>query len=174
MSGGESPLIKSPYLCEQGFPGGSDSKESVCSAGNLGLIPGSARSSGEGNGGPLQYSCQSIPWTEEPGGLRSMRSPRVRHDWATNTHLLMLATYFLKGFYVMSLDIRYARRILSSLRIIFLSQTRPVIKKYWREVEKYCFWFKHTYANRMFFTHDTSDTKCVRFSCFCFFPPTQT
>ena len=24
-----------------------------------------------------------IPWTEEPGGLRSMRSPRVRHDWAT-------------------------------------------------------------------------------------------
>ena len=26
-----------------------------------------------------------IPWTEEPGGLQSMRSQRVRHDWATNT-----------------------------------------------------------------------------------------
>ena len=27
-----------------------------------------------------------LPWTEEPGGLRSMGSPRVRHDWANNTH----------------------------------------------------------------------------------------
>ena len=41
----------------QGFPGGSDSKESACSAGDLGLIPGSGRSPGEGNGNPLQYSC---------------------------------------------------------------------------------------------------------------------
>ena len=27
-----------------------------------------------------------ILWTEEPGGLQSMRSQRVRHDWVTNTH----------------------------------------------------------------------------------------
>ena len=40
-----------------GFPGGSDGKESACSAGDPGLIPGSRRSSGEGNGNPLQYSC---------------------------------------------------------------------------------------------------------------------
>ena len=40
-----------------GFPGGSDGKESVCKAGDLGLIPGSGRSSGEENGYPLQYSC---------------------------------------------------------------------------------------------------------------------
>ena len=40
-----------------GFPGGSDGKESVCSAGDLGLIPGLGRSPGEGNGNPLQYSC---------------------------------------------------------------------------------------------------------------------
>ena len=39
------------------FPGGSDSKESACNAGDLGLIPGSERSPGEGNGYPLQYSC---------------------------------------------------------------------------------------------------------------------
>ena len=39
-----------------GFPGGSDSKESACNAGNLGSIPGSGRSPGEGNGNPLQYS----------------------------------------------------------------------------------------------------------------------
>ena len=39
-----------------GFPGGSDGKESACSAGDLGSIPGSGRSYGEGNGNPLQYS----------------------------------------------------------------------------------------------------------------------
>ena len=39
-----------------GFPGGSDGKESACNAGDLGLIPGSERSPGEGNGYPLQYS----------------------------------------------------------------------------------------------------------------------
>ena len=40
-----------------GFPGASDSKESACNAGDLGLMTGSGRSSGEGNGNPLQYSC---------------------------------------------------------------------------------------------------------------------
>ena len=40
-----------------GFPGSSDSKESACNAGDPGLIPGSGRSPGEGNGNPLQYSC---------------------------------------------------------------------------------------------------------------------
>ena len=40
-----------------GFPGGSDGKESACNAGDLGSIPGSGRSPGEGNGNPLQYSC---------------------------------------------------------------------------------------------------------------------
>ena len=45
----------------QGFPAGSDSKESACSAGDLGSIPGSGRSPGEGNGNPLQYSCLENP-----------------------------------------------------------------------------------------------------------------
>ena len=40
-----------------GFPGGSDGKESACNAGDLGSIPGSGRSPGEGNGNMLQYSC---------------------------------------------------------------------------------------------------------------------
>ena len=39
------------------FPGGSDGKEPACSAGDLGLIPGLGRSSGEGHGYPLQDSC---------------------------------------------------------------------------------------------------------------------
>ena len=42
---------------EEGFPGGSDGKEFACNAGDLGLIAGSGRSPGEGNGNPLQYSC---------------------------------------------------------------------------------------------------------------------
>ena len=41
--------------------GGLDGKDSACSAGDLGLIPGSGRSSGEGNGNPLQYSCLENP-----------------------------------------------------------------------------------------------------------------
>ena len=40
-----------------GFPGGSDGKESAYNAGGWASIPGSGRSSGEGNGNPLQYSC---------------------------------------------------------------------------------------------------------------------
>ena len=40
-----------------GFLGGSDGKESACSAGNTGSILESGRSPGEGNGYPLQYSC---------------------------------------------------------------------------------------------------------------------
>ena len=45
------------YTLKRGFPGQSDGKESACNAGNLGSIPGSKRSPGEGNGYPLQYSC---------------------------------------------------------------------------------------------------------------------
>ena len=41
----------------ESIPGGSDGKKSACNARDLGLIPGSGRSSGEGNGNPLQYSC---------------------------------------------------------------------------------------------------------------------
>ena len=39
------------------FPGGSDCKASTRNAGDLGSIPGSGRSPGEGNSNPLQYSC---------------------------------------------------------------------------------------------------------------------
>ena len=67
-----------------GFPGGSDSKASACNVGDLGLIPGSGRSPGEGNGNTLQYSCLKIPWTKEHGRLQSMGSQKVRHDWATS------------------------------------------------------------------------------------------
>ena len=40
---------------------GSESKESACNAGDLGSVPGSGRSPGEGNGNPLQDSCLGNP-----------------------------------------------------------------------------------------------------------------
>ena len=54
------------------FPGGSDSKESTCNAGNLGSVPGLGRSPGEGNGYPLQYSC--------------LESPMGRGAWEVTVH----------------------------------------------------------------------------------------
>ena len=47
------------------FPGGSDGKQSVYNAGDLGSIPGSGRSPGEGNGNPCQYSCLENPMDGE-------------------------------------------------------------------------------------------------------------
>ena len=49
-----------PWLSKD-FPGGSDGKASVYNSGDPGLIPGSGRSPGEGNGNPFQYYCQENP-----------------------------------------------------------------------------------------------------------------
>ena len=49
------------YTC----PGGSDGKASAYSVGDPGSIPGSGRSSGEGNGNLLQYSCLENPTDKE-------------------------------------------------------------------------------------------------------------
>ena len=79
------------------FPGGSDYKESACFAEHLGLIPGSERSPGGGNGNPLKYSClENSMDREEPGRLYSIGSRRAGHDWATNTYTF----YFLRSFYM--------------------------------------------------------------------------
>ena len=66
----------------EGFPGSSDGKESACNAGDLGLIPGSERSPGEGNGNLLQYYYLGNR-KEEPGRLESRGSKRVGHDLET-------------------------------------------------------------------------------------------
>ena len=55
-----------------GFSGGSDGKESACSAGDLGSIPGLGRSPGGGMTTHPSILAWRIPWTEEPGGLQSM------------------------------------------------------------------------------------------------------
>ena len=67
----------------QGFPNGSMGKESTCNAGDIGdvgSIPGSGRSLGEGNGNPLQC-CLGNPMDREvPGGLQSMGSEECLSD----------------------------------------------------------------------------------------------
>ena len=76
-----SLLLYAYDLLIRGFPGGSDSKESSCKAGDPGSIPELGRFPGEGNGYPLQYSClENSMDREEPGGLQSMGSQRIRHN----------------------------------------------------------------------------------------------
>ena len=55
-------------------------KRLAYNVGDLGSIPGSGRSSGEGNGTPLQYSSLENLWTEQRGGPQSMGSQSVKHD----------------------------------------------------------------------------------------------
>ena len=59
-------------------PGGSDGKESVCIVGELGSIPGSRRSLGEGNGCPLQYFCLENSMDKGP---RWATVHRVAKSW---------------------------------------------------------------------------------------------
>ena len=82
---------------EKDFPGGSVGKESSCHAGDLGWIPGSGRSPGEGNGNPLQYSWASLvaqlvknlptvqeTWVRSP----SWEDPLEEEDIATHSSIL--------------------------------------------------------------------------------------
>ena len=66
-----------------GFPGGSAGKESACNAGDPGLIPGSERSPGEGNGNPLQYSCLKNPMDRGIWQARVHGVTPVGHDLVT-------------------------------------------------------------------------------------------
>ena len=68
-------------LSKVGFPDGSaDLPVNAETAGDAGLILGSGRSPGGGNGNHSSILAGKIPWTEEPGRLQSMGSQRVRHD----------------------------------------------------------------------------------------------
>ena len=62
---------------------------------DTGLIPGSGRSPGGGNGTHSSILAWEIPWTEEPGRLQSIASQRVRHGACMHTHMhyLVLLTF---------------------------------------------------------------------------------
>ena len=63
-----------------GFPGGSDSEEYACSAGDPGSVPGFGRSLEKGVATHSSILAWRIPWTEEPGGLESVGLQTVGHD----------------------------------------------------------------------------------------------
>ena len=71
---------------DKGFPSGAEVKASACNVGDLGSIPGSGRSPGEGNGNPLQYSCLKNPVDRGAWWATVHGSQRVGHDWATSLH----------------------------------------------------------------------------------------
>ena len=71
-----SPRSQHIYI----FPGDSNGEESACNAGDADSIPGLGRSSGEGNGNPLQYSCLENSTDREAWQVQSMGFQRVRHD----------------------------------------------------------------------------------------------
>ena len=72
--------IWTPIPILQGFPGGSVVKNPPASAGDLGSVPGSGRSPGEGNGNPLQYS--------------SLGNPMDRGTWLAIVHRVTKAIKF--------------------------------------------------------------------------------
>ena len=69
------------------FPGGSDGKASAYNAGDPGSIPGSGNPLEKGMATHSSTLAWRTPWMEEPGGLQSMESQRVRHDRATSLSL---------------------------------------------------------------------------------------
>ena len=71
-------------LVKGGFPCSSVGKESACSAGDLGLIPGLGRSPGGGNGKPLQYTCLENPMDRGAWWATVHGVTRVGHNLATN------------------------------------------------------------------------------------------
>ena len=86
--------LKDTMINFRDFPGGSEVKASACNAEDLGSIPGSGRSPGEGNGNPLQYSCLENPmdggawWTIVHGVAKS----RIQLSDFTFTFMINLMT----------------------------------------------------------------------------------
>ena len=79
------------------FPGGSDGKASACNAGDLGSIPGSGRSPGEGNGNPLQYYCLENPmdrgaWQAAVYGVA--KSQTRLSDFPSQSHCINYESHF--------------------------------------------------------------------------------
>ena len=71
------------YTFSCGLPWWLSGKESASDAGDVGLIPGSGRSPGEEIAIHSSILVWKILWTEEPGGLQSMGSRRVRYNSVT-------------------------------------------------------------------------------------------
>ena len=92
-----------------GFHGGSEVKTSACNVGDLGSIPGSGRSPGEGNGNPLQYSC--------------LENPMDRGAWWATVHGITNVTTSLMGYLLLNWsfdNFYFLTRFSSAYIVIFL------------------------------------------------------
>ena len=90
-------------ICEVlGFPRGSDGKEAVCNAGDVGLIPESGRSPEEGNGNPLQYPCLENPMDRGHYSLVGY-SPWGCKESGTTERLSTAHVNFHPGFMILEL-----------------------------------------------------------------------
>ena len=74
------PLLLCTQLSLHLFPCSSVGKESACSEGDLGLIPRLEDPLEKEMATHSSILAWKISWTEEPGGLRSMCSQRVKHN----------------------------------------------------------------------------------------------
>ena len=88
---------------------------SACSAGDLGSIPGSGRSPGEGNGNPLQYSCLENPmdggawWATAHGVTKSQTqlsdfTHSLTHPFAWRLHSARFKSVFYHSNYFLNLN----------------------------------------------------------------------
>ena len=80
-------------LIHSGFPGGSEIKASACNVGDLGSIPGSGRSPGEGNGNPLHY-CLENPMDRGSCWAIVHRVAKSRTRLSDFTHSIHSETYW--------------------------------------------------------------------------------
>ena len=74
----------------EGFPGGPDGKESRNSW-DPGSIPVLGNPLEKGMATHSSILAWRTPWTEEPGGLQSIGSQKVRHNWANNSSEMYLS-----------------------------------------------------------------------------------
>ena len=86
-----SYIYKYTYI--QGLPSWLRRGESISNVGDLGSLLGSGRLPGEEIATHSSILAWRIPWAEKPGGLQSMKSQRVGHDWAANTFTFHTYTY---------------------------------------------------------------------------------
>ena len=102
LPSGGNKMTERLFPAPQGFPGGSEGKESACNAGDLGLIPGLGRCPGEGKGCPLHYSClensmdRGAWWATVRGVAKSLTRLRehLQLDSKTKTNKQKKITHF--------------------------------------------------------------------------------
>ena len=99
LAHGEALVKLSRGLQFMGFPGGAVVKNPPANAGNIGLIPGSERFPGGGNGNPLQYSCLQNPmdrgvWRAPVHGVTELDTTGWLSAHATGHGFQLFCSYF--------------------------------------------------------------------------------